>query len=79
MKKTAIKDGIMVVKKRVRSDIEKTLDAGIPNREKRVIKVASRVPRPFIVIGIKLTIVPKGRILKKYKNGRFMESDRAIK
>ena len=50
--------------KRVIRLIENTLVAAIPNNPNKLINVASLVPNPAILIGIKETSVAKGKILR---------------
>jgi hypothetical protein len=55
------------------------LVALIPNKENKLIKTASLVPSPLMLIGIRDTIVPIDKIAKKYMNGSFIPRESAIK
>ena len=48
-----------------RTDNEKTFSALIPNKENKLINIASLVPNPFRLIGIIEIKVPIGNIAKK--------------
>ena len=45
-------------------DMENTFAAGIPNNPNKLMRIASLVPNPATLIGIKETKVPKGKIDK---------------
>lgn len=60
MRAGSIPESIKVI-----SDIENTFSAAIPNKPNIVIKTASLVPSPLIVIGINPINVAIGNIAKK--------------
>ena len=57
-------EGITPTIKWANIDIEKTFAAPILNIANKLIRAASLVPRPFILIGIIETRVPKGIIAR---------------
>jgi len=65
MRKIAKIAGKIPVKIKLKTDIENVFAAETPNNPNNPIRVASLVPNPLIVIGIRETIVPMGKIVKK--------------